>query len=317
MAPGQEQKAHRHDDQDKIYYVLEGHGRFRLGGAERRSDAGEALVAPAGVEHGLVNDGDARPARPRSGDAAAAARMTDRRASLMITCLGDLFFPEVGVAMVRLLRRLGVTVDFPADQTCCGLPLFNSGYHDEAAAGGRRTVTLFAGAEHVVVPSGSCAWMVKDEYPGLLAGTVFARAAGALATRTRELSQFLVGVLGVTEFTSAVPGRVTYHDSCHLLRGLGESRAPRTLLGKLEGVGAGRAARTPTSAAASADRSRCGCPRSRRPSSTRSSPTSRRPAPSASSPATPAASCRCAAGSRAANSRVRALHLAQVLAGER
>jgi L-lactate dehydrogenase complex protein LldE len=162
--------------------------------------------------------------------------MTDRRASLMVTCLGDLFFPEVGVSIVRLLRKLGVTVDVPADQTCCGLPLFNSGYHADAAAVARRTVTLFKDSEHVVVPSGSCAWMVKHEYPGLLADTPLAGAASELAARTHEFSQFLVRVLGVTEFTAAVPGRVTYHDSCHLLRGLHESQSPRTLLGKLKGA---------------------------------------------------------------------------------
>jgi L-lactate dehydrogenase complex protein LldE len=162
--------------------------------------------------------------------------MTARRASLMVTCLGDLFFPEVGVSIVRLLRKLGVAVDVPADQTCCGLPLFNSGYHRDAAAVARRTVGLFKDSDHVVVPSGSCAWMVKHEYPGLLAGTALAREAEALAGRTHELSQFLVRVLGVTEFTAAVPGRVTYHDSCHLLRGLGESQSPRTLLGRLKGA---------------------------------------------------------------------------------
>jgi L-lactate dehydrogenase complex protein LldE len=162
--------------------------------------------------------------------------MTARRASLMVTCLGDLFFPEVGVAIVRLLRQLGVTVEVPADQTCCGLPLFNSGYHADAAAVARRTVALFQDSEHVVVPSGSCAWMVKHEYSGLLAGTELGRAAGELAARTYELSQFLVRVLGATEFTSAVSGRVTYHDSCHLLRGLHESESPRTVLGKLKGA---------------------------------------------------------------------------------
>ena len=162
--------------------------------------------------------------------------MTARRASLMVTCLGDLFFPEVGIAIVRLLRRLGVAVDVPADQTCCGLPLFNSGYHADAAAVARRTVALFKDSGHIVVPSGSCAWMVKHEYPGLLADTALAREAAALAARTHELSQFLVRVLGVTEFTSAVPGRVTYHDSCHLLRGLHESQSPRTLLGRLKGA---------------------------------------------------------------------------------
>ena len=83
------------------------------------------------------------------------------RAAFMVTCLGDMFYPEVGEKIVRLLRRLDVTVEFPAGQTCCGLPLFNSGYHDQAAAIARRTVALFEGAEHVVVPSGSCAWMVR------------------------------------------------------------------------------------------------------------------------------------------------------------
>jgi len=90
------------------------------------------------------------------------------RASIMITCLGDMFFPEIGVAMVKLLRRLGVTVDFPEGQTCCGMPLFNSGYRGEAVHVAARTVDLFERSEHVVVPSGSCAWMVKEEYPGLL-----------------------------------------------------------------------------------------------------------------------------------------------------
>ncbi len=154
----------------------------------------------------------------------------------MVTCLGDLFFPEVGMSIVRLLRKLGVAVEVPADQTCCGLPLFNSGYHPEAAAIARRAVALFKDAEHVVVPSGSCAWMVKHEYPGLLADTPLASEARQLSARTHEFSQFLVRVLGVTEFASAVPGRVTYHDSCHLLRGLNESQSPRTLLGKLKGA---------------------------------------------------------------------------------
>ena len=159
------------------------------------------------------------------------------RASLMITCFGDMFFPEVGVAMVKLLRRLGVVVDFPEGQTCCGMPLFNSGYHHEAAAVAARTVGLFERAEHVVVPSGSCAWMVKTEYPGLLGHDPALRtAADALARRTWELSQFLVQVLGVTSVGSRFTGKVTYHDSCHLLRGLGESRAPRDLLRAIKGV---------------------------------------------------------------------------------
>lgn len=154
----------------------------------------------------------------------------------MITCLGDMFFPEVGVAMVTLLRRLGVTVEFPQGQTCCGMPLFNSGYHHDAVVVAARTVGLFVGAEHVVVPSGSCAWMVKTEYPALLKhDPALEAAAEALAKKTYELSQFLVDVLGVTEVESSFRGKVTYHDSCHLLRGLGESRAPRTLLKGVKG----------------------------------------------------------------------------------
>ena len=154
----------------------------------------------------------------------------------MVTCLGDLFYPEVGVRIVRLLRRLGVAVDFPAGQTCCGLPLFNSGYHAEAAEVARRTLPLFRESQHVVVPSGSCAWMVKHEYPGLMKDEASRAEARSLAARTYELSQFLVNVLGKTRFSSAIAGRVTYHDSCHLRRGLGESESPRTLLRNLDGA---------------------------------------------------------------------------------
>lgn len=155
----------------------------------------------------------------------------------MITCLGDLFFPDAGVAMVTVLRRLGVALDFPEAQTCCGMPLFNSGYRAEAAEVAARTIDVFAGSEHVVVPSGSCAWMVKAEYPGLFPGDPARRAAAErLAARTWELSQFLVERLGVTDVRSPYRGRVTYHDSCHLLRGLGESASPRTLLRAVPGV---------------------------------------------------------------------------------
>jgi L-lactate dehydrogenase complex protein LldE len=154
----------------------------------------------------------------------------------MVTCLGDMFYPEVGETIVRLLRRLGVSVDFPAGQTCCGLPLFNSGYHTEAAAVARRTLKVFGDTEAVVVPSGSCAWMVKHEYPGLLTGPEERTAAEKLAGRTHELSQFLVKRLGRRQFRSAIAGRLTYHDSCHLLRGLHESESPRALLRELAGA---------------------------------------------------------------------------------
>jgi L-lactate dehydrogenase complex protein LldE len=162
--------------------------------------------------------------------------MTAPRVSLMVTCLGDLFFPEVGVSIVRLLRRLGATVEFPPGQTCCGLPLFNSGYHAAARTVAARTLAVFRNSEHVVVPSGSCAWMVKHEYPGLMVAPELVEDARRLAGRTHELSQFLVKVLGQREFRATVGGRVTYHDSCHLLRGLHEAESPREILRGLEGV---------------------------------------------------------------------------------
>src|SRR2546422_9687865 len=99
-------------------------------------------------------------------------------------CLGDLFYPASVGAFVRLLRRLGVSVDFPAGQTCCGLPLLNSGYHRDAAGVARRTVPLFRHSQHVILPSGSCAWVIKKEYPGLLQDDPAAfRGAPALAAR--------------------------------------------------------------------------------------------------------------------------------------
>jgi L-lactate dehydrogenase complex protein LldE len=159
-----------------------------------------------------------------------------RRAALMITCLADMFYPEVGERIVRLLRRLDVDVTLPAGQTCCGLPLFNSGYHAEAAEVARRTVDIFADAEAVVVPSGSCAWMVKHEYPGLLRDTAAAADAARVAERAWEFSQFLVRRLGHTTFETDVAGPLAYHDSCHLLRGLHEGTSPRTLLQNLAGA---------------------------------------------------------------------------------
>src|SRR5437899_1547136 len=118
----------------------------------------------------------------------------------MITCLGDVFFPDVGIATVQLLRRLGVSVDFPAAQTCCGQPHFNSGYHEEARALARHTISAFADAPLVVTPSGSCAAMVKLEYPELFHddATWHARALD-LSSRTFELSDFLVNRLGVLD----------------------------------------------------------------------------------------------------------------------
>lgn len=139
----------------------------------------------------------------------------------MITCLGDVFRPEVGVATVRLLRRLGVELDFPQAQTCCGQPFLNSGYHAYAQEIARHTIDVFRDPEAIVVPSGSCAAMVKLEYPELFRDDPhWHQRAVDLAGRTYELSDFLVNVLGREQVGSTFRGKITYHYACHL-RGLG------------------------------------------------------------------------------------------------
>src|SRR3954452_22478485 len=148
----------------------------------------------------------------------------------MITCLGDALFPDVGVATVSLLRRLGVSVDFPRAQTCCGQPHFNSGYHDDARTIARHTIEVFSRSDRVVTPSGSCAAMVKLEYPELFhADPAWHARALDLASRTHELSDFLLNVLGVEDVGARFPARVTYHMACHL-RGLGITDGPLRLL---------------------------------------------------------------------------------------
>ena len=156
--------------------------------------------------------------------------------SLMVTCLGDALFPDVGVATVRLLRRLGVEMDFPAAQTCCGQPHFNSGYHGDARDLARHTIQAFANGCLVVAPSGSCAAMVKLEYPELFHDDlVWHGRAEELAHRTHELSDFLVNVLGVEDVGARFEGRVTYHMACHL-RGLGLLTEPERLLKRVKGL---------------------------------------------------------------------------------
>jgi L-lactate dehydrogenase complex protein LldE len=158
------------------------------------------------------------------------------KAALMITCLADTFFPDVGVATVRLLRRLGVQVEFPTGQTCCGQPHFNSGYHAEARVLAKHTIQSFADSPVVVTPSGSCAAMVKLEYPRLFHNDlVWHDRAENLADRTHELADFLVNVLAVEDVGARFEGRATYHMACHL-RGLGLFTEPERLLRHVRGL---------------------------------------------------------------------------------
>ncbi|MGW2559149.1 (Fe-S)-binding protein [Streptomyces sp. NPDC001514] len=153
------------------------------------------------------------------------------RVALFVTCVNDALYPSTGVATVRLLERLGVDVDFPAGQTCCGQPQFNTGYRRETEPLVRRTARVFEGYEYVVTPSGSCAAMVRHHYPRLGGAS-----AVSLASRTYELTEFLVDVLGVTDVGAYFPYKVTYHPSCHGLRLLGLGERPRRLLEAVKGL---------------------------------------------------------------------------------
>lgn len=159
------------------------------------------------------------------------------RAQLFATCMVDSFFPEVGEATVRLLEHFGVEVVYPRGQTCCGQPAYNAGYKDEARAAAEHFLSLFTGSDPIVIPSGSCAAMVKHHYPELFhdAPRLGEKAAG-VAARVFEISQFLVKVLRAHESTFAGSGRITYHSSCHLTRTLGVREEPLLLIGALQGA---------------------------------------------------------------------------------
>ncbi len=161
------------------------------------------------------------------------------RVTLFVTCLTDTLFPEAGRATVRLLERLGHEIDFPEQQTCCGQMHFNSGYAREALPLARRFVRIFGDAEAVVCPSASCVGMVREGYARLAdsAGeAALAEQAAAVAPRVFELSEFLVGELGVEDVGAYYPHRVTYHPTCHSLRLLRVGDRPHRLLRAVRGL---------------------------------------------------------------------------------
>ncbi|WP_328535623.1 (Fe-S)-binding protein [Streptomyces sp. NBC_00344] len=161
------------------------------------------------------------------------------RVALFVTCVNDAVHPSTGIAVVRLLERLGVEVGFPAGQTCCGQPQYNTGYRRETEPLVRRMGRVFEGYDHVVTPSGSCAAMVRDNYPRIArkgSDPELSRVAGSLVPRMYELTEFLVDVLGVTDVGACYPHTVTYHPSCHGLRMLGLGERPRKLLEAVKGL---------------------------------------------------------------------------------
>ncbi len=157
---------------------------------------------------------------------------------LFVTCLVDKFAPDVGFAVVDILEDLGLEVEFPQAQTCCGQPAFNGGFWDDARAMARHTINVLTQSDApIVVPSGSCADMIVHNYPKLLASDItYAAKAQDVAGRTYEFTQFLVDVLGVTKLNVSARSCLTYHASCHGLRGLGLKEQPRQLLNNMEGI---------------------------------------------------------------------------------
>ncbi|CCI52891.1 putative iron-sulfur heterodisulfide reductase [Nostocoides jenkinsii Ben 74] len=161
------------------------------------------------------------------------------RVALMVTCVNDAMFPETGKAVVTLLRRLGVDVDFPAEQTCCGQPMINTGYLDEAISAVRAFAGAFEGYDAIVTPSGSCAGCVRHQHAIVARRAGDPRLTAALertSPRTYELSEFLVDVLGVVDVGAYFPHRVTYHPTCHSLRMLGVGDRPTRLLSAVRGL---------------------------------------------------------------------------------
>jgi L-lactate dehydrogenase complex protein LldE len=163
------------------------------------------------------------------------------RVALFITCVNDTLFPETGRATVTLLERLGHEVAFPLEQTCCGQMHANSGYGPEAVRLMERFVDVFDSAawEAIVTPSGSCAAMVRDQYPKLAeeqADLKLLARVRSLGERVFELTEFIADELGVDDVGASFPHRVAYHPACHSLRALGIGDAPLRLLRNVNGL---------------------------------------------------------------------------------
>ena len=157
---------------------------------------------------------------------------------LFVTCLVDTFYPETGEAIINILQRLGVSVDFPPAQTCCGQPQFNAGLRADARQMAQHMIETFENLPgDVLSPSGSCAHMMRHNYPELFTDDpAWLSRAQALAKRTFEFTEYVVDVLGVTDLGAHWDGTLTYHPSCHLSRGLGIDRQPRALLANVHGA---------------------------------------------------------------------------------
>jgi len=157
---------------------------------------------------------------------------------LFVTCLVDSFFPKTGEAVVDILHRLGIGVDFAREQTCCGQPAFNAGLRKDARAIAEHTIKVFENTTgDIVTPSGSCAHMFRHNYPELFEGdSIWFPRAEALSARTYEFTEYLVDKLGIADVGAKWDGLLSYHPSCHTLRGISVDKQPRALLANVQGA---------------------------------------------------------------------------------
>lgn len=158
------------------------------------------------------------------------------KVTIFIPCFVDLLYPQVGISMVKVIERLGHSIEYPEELTCCGQPAFNTGYWDEARTVAVKVLDRLKNTDTVIIPSGSCGAMIKVFYPELFANTNRAGDAAELSAKCFEFSDFLVTRLGVTDVGARFPARVTFHDGCHGLRELGTKKQPRALLAKVAGL---------------------------------------------------------------------------------
>jgi L-lactate dehydrogenase complex protein LldE len=163
--------------------------------------------------------------------------MVKDRVTLFIPCLVDSLLPEVGEAVVKVLRKIGVSIEYPSNQTCCGQPAYNSGYQKQARVAAKRFIKIFENSSIIVSPSGSCVQMIRNHYLELFKNdSKWYEKAYNVNKKLFEFTEYLVDILGLEDVGATFQRRITYHDSCSLLRGLGIKEQPRKLIRMVKGA---------------------------------------------------------------------------------
>ncbi|MCJ7812489.1 (Fe-S)-binding protein, partial [bacterium] len=158
------------------------------------------------------------------------------KVALFIPCLTEHLFPSAALSMVKIFQKLGIDVKYIENQTCCGQPAFNTGYHKEVVPLAEHFIELFKNEEYIVAPSGSCVSMVREHYKDLPIREKLITSYQEICTKIYEFSEFLVDILKEIDFNGHFPHRVTYHDSCHVVRGLGIREQPRKLIQEIRDI---------------------------------------------------------------------------------